>query len=135
MRLDLEEKIANDSRGYATIVAVCSVIAMFLNATGLSSPIAGAILTIVCLTINSVFLGRIFFQEETQGFRLAFGLIVLTMLVALGGACIIIASGFLTIRFDMKAIAVVLVTITIGTSISNHLQIRRMAKSKTDAKA
>jgi len=139
MRFDIEGKIANDARGYATVFAICSVFAMFLSSTWLSSPstraLAGGLFTFVYLMINSVFLGRIFFYDETRGFRVAFGFLVLTMFMALGGACIIIASGFFPIQFDLRAIAFVLAVITIGTSISNHLQIRRTAKSKTETKA
>jgi len=139
MKFSFEEKIANDARGFATVLAICSVFAMFISSTWFSSSsvraLAGGLFTFVYLMINSIFLGRIFFHDETRGFRIAFGFIVLTMFVALGAACIIITSGFFPIQFDMRAIAVVLAVITIGTSISNHLQIRRTAKPKTKTKA
>jgi hypothetical protein len=131
--VDLEEKIANDTRFYATIIAVCSVIAMLINSVTLSSSIAGAFFTFIYLMINSVFLGHIIFQEESPSFRVAFGLLVLIMLIALGAACIIVSSGFFPVRFDTETTIIVLASITAGVSFVNHIRKRTESRSKVQA--
>ncbi len=131
MRLKgLEKTIAEDRRGCFTILAICSTIAMFINSITLSSPVLGILFSSIYLLTNSVFLGRIFFQEESASFRVALGFIVVIMLIALGGAGTIIASGFFAIKFDTNTTIAVLTSITIAISFINHLQIRMKLKSK-----
>jgi hypothetical protein len=126
----LEKTIARDKRGYFTILTVCSTTAMLINSITLSSPILGILFSSVYLLINSVFLGHIFFQEESASFRVAFGFIVIIMLIALGGAGIIIGSGFSAIKFDTNTTIAVLTLITIAISFINRLQVRMKLKSK-----
>ena len=134
MRLKrLEKTIARDKRGCFTILAICSTIAVLINSITLSSPILGILFSSIYLLINSIFLGHIFFQEESASFRVAFGFIVVVMLIALGGAGIIIASGFFAIRFDTNSTIAVLTLITIAISFINRLQIRMKLKSKAHA--
>ena len=126
----LEKTIAEDGRGCFTILAICSTIVMLINSITLSSPILGILFSSIYLLINSIFLGHIFFQEESASFRVAFGFIVVIMLIALGGAGIIIASGFFAIRFDTNTTTAVLTLITIAISFINRLQTRTDLKSK-----
>jgi hypothetical protein len=55
------------------------------------------------------------------------------MFIALGGAAIIIASGFFPIKFDIYTTVGVMTLITIMTSLANHLQRRMKSKSKTNS--
>ena len=131
MRLrELEKTIARDKRGCFTILAICSTIAVLINSITLSSPILGILFSSIYLLINSVFLGHIFFQEESASFRVALGFIVVIMLIALGGAGIIIGSGFFAIKFDTNTTIAVLTLITIAISFINRLQVRMKLKSK-----
>ncbi len=131
MRLrELEKTIAKDKRGCFTILAIFSIIALLVNSITLSSPILGIVFSAIYLLINSIFLGHIFFQEESASFRVALGFIVVIMLIALGGASIIIGSGFFAIKFDTNTTIAVLTLITIAVSFINRLQIRKELNSK-----
>lgn len=134
MRLrELEKTISKDQRGCFTILAVCSAIAMLINSITLSSPILGILFSSIYLLINSVFLGHIFFQEESTSFRVALGFLVAVMLIALGGAGMIIGSGFFAVKFDTDTTIAVLAVITIAISFINRLQVRMKLESKAHA--
>jgi len=121
MKLErLEKTIAHDRRGYFTILALLSIIAMLINAITLSSPILELLFALMYFLINSIFCGSIFFQEEDVGFRIAFGLLVLLMLIATGSAIIIIARALFPIMLNMKTIIAVLSLITILLSVTKH---------------
>jgi len=121
----LEETISTDGKGIFTIIALLSIIGIYANSTRLSSPFLGVILTIVYFTINSVFMGSIFFQDEKTSFRVIFGLLLSLMLVAIGGATIIVASGLIPIKFDTLTTTALLVLITATLSFLNHTKIAR----------
>lgn len=129
----LEKTIAKNRRGCFTILAICSTIAMLINSITFSSSILGILFSSIYLLINSIFLGHIFFQEESASFRVALGFLVVIMLIALGGASIIIASGFFAIKFDTNTTIAVLTLITIAVSFINRIQIGKELKSKAHA--
>jgi len=119
----MENRMANDRRGFFTIISIASTFGMFINSITISSFLFGALFSAIYLLINSVFLGRLFFNDESVGFRVAFGSLVLIMLIPLGSAIIIVGNGlgFLP-TLDMKATISVLISITLGASLSNHLK-------------
>lgn len=129
----VEEAIAKDKKGFFTILAVFSAVVMFINSVTLSSQIIGALLTVSYFAINSIFLGHIFFQEETAAFRTAFGFLVAVMLVALCGATVIVASGFLPVKFDAQTTIVAITVVTVVVSITDHIKTR--TKSRLDSLA
>lgn len=121
----LEETISIDQKGIFTIIALLATIGVYINSTRLSSPLFGGVLTVIYFTINSVFTGSIFFQDEKTSFRVIFGLLLSLMLVSMGGATIIVASGLIPIKFDTLTTTALLVLITATLSFLNHTKIAR----------
>ena len=119
----LEERIAEDHRGYFTIIAFLSILGMLINSIILFSFIVEIPLTLLYFSINTVFCGSILFREEQLPFRIAFGLLVLLMLIALGGAAIIVSSALLPIRLDMKTVLGILGTVTGLLSVIKHTKL------------
>ena len=121
----LEETISIDRKGIFTIIALLAAIGVYFNSTRLSSSFLGVVLTIVYLTINSVFMGSIFFRDEKTSFRVIFGLLLSLMLIAIGGATIIVASSLIPIKFDTLTTTALLALITVILSFLNHTKIAR----------
>jgi len=123
--------IADDRRGYFTILALLSTIGMLINSITLSSPLLEIPLVLIYFLINSVFCGSIFFQEEPTSFRIFLGLLILLMLIVLGGAAIIITNSLFPTRLDMKTITAVLTLITIMFSLLKHTKIYTWLNQET----
>jgi len=121
----LEQTISIDRKGTFTIIALLATIGIYMNSTRLSSPFFGVVLTIIYFTINSVVMGNVFFRDEKPNFRLVFGLLLSLMLVAAGGATIIVTSGLIPIKFDTPTTTALLALITVALSFLNHTKIAR----------
>ncbi|UCE29045.1 MAG: hypothetical protein JSV85_07245 [Candidatus Bathyarchaeota archaeon] len=121
----LEKTISTDRKGIFTIVALLATIGMYANSTRLSSPFFGFALTTIYFLINSVFAGSIFLRDEKPNFRFLLGLLLLLMLVAIGGATIIVASGQIPIKFDNLTTTALLILITMILSFLSHTKIAR----------
>lgn len=126
----LERTIADDRKGYFTILALLSTIGMLINSYTLFSPIVEIPLALTYFLINIIFCGKIFFQEENTSIRITLGLLVLLMLIALGSALTIIASALLPIRLNMKTITAVLSLTTITLSLTKHTKINTWLNPK-----
>ena len=116
----MERTISIDGKGVFTLISLASIIGIYINSTRLSSPYLGVILSIIYFSINSVLTGNIFFRDENANFRAIFGLLLLLMLIAIGGATIIVASAITPIRFDVTATTALLALLTVGISFLNH---------------
>lgn len=121
----LDETISMDRKGIFTIIALLATIGIYTNSTRLSLPFFGVVLSITYFTINSVFTGNIFFRDENPNFRFVFGLLLSLMLVAIGGATIIVASALIPIKFDTPTTTALLALITVTLSSLNHTKIAR----------
>jgi len=121
----LEETISIDRKGIFTLIALLAAIGVYMNSTRLASSFFGVVLSIIYFTINSVFMGNIFLRDEKPNFRLVLGLLLLLMLVATGGATIIVASGLIPIKFDTLTTTALLALITVILSFLNHTKIAR----------
>lgn len=125
MKLEsLQEKITHNKFGCFTILALISAMGIFANSIIFSSFVLGILFTAIYSVINSILLGHIFFHNEKTGFRIAFGFLLLVMLIALGGviAMYIVAFEIFPIRFDIKIISTILCIITSTISFMNHMQ-------------
>jgi uncharacterized integral membrane protein len=126
----LEEMIARDRRCIFTVLAIVSTIAMLINSITFSSPIVGTALTTIYLLINSIFLGNLFFKEESANFRVILGSLVLLMIMALEGSSLIILSSLFTIIFDIKAAIVILNLATLAIWLMRHVGLAKLLKPK-----
>lgn len=119
----MERTISIDGKGVFTLISLASTIGIYVNSTRLSSLYVGVILSIIYFLINSIFTGNIFFRDERVNFRFIFGLFLLLMLIATGGAAIIISSALVPIRFDATATTALLALLTAAISLLNHTKI------------
>ena len=119
----MERTISIDGKGVFTLISLASTIGIYVNSTRLSSLYVGVILSIIYFSINSIFTGNIFFRDESINFRFVFGLFLLLMLIATGGAAIIISSALVPIRLDVTATTALLALLTVGISFLNHTRI------------
>jgi hypothetical protein len=127
----LEEIIARDRRGVFTVLAIVSTIVMLINLITFSSPIIGTVLTTIYFLINSIFLGNVFFKEESANFRVLLGFLVLLMIMALEGASLIITSAVFPIRFDAKATVAILNLATIAIWFMRRVRFAKLSMLKT----
>jgi len=119
----IERTISTDRKGTFMLISLASTIGIYINSTRLSSLYLGVIFSIIYFLINSVFTGNIFFKDESVSFRFVFGLFVLLMLIAIGGAVIIVASALIPIRFNVTTTTALLAILTVGVSFLNHARI------------
>lgn len=122
-KLKLEELIAKDRRGVFTILAIASAIGLLINSIVFRSPLAGVAFTTLYFLINSILVGDAVFREESANFRILFGLLVTLMLIALGGASLIVVSAIFPIRFDAKATVAILTLATAGVWVIRRKRI------------
>ena len=131
---DLENLIDND-RFYAfTILSVASTAGMFISTFVAFYSFLGILFSSIYFLINSVFLGRFFFQDESTGFRIAFGSLVLLMIIALGSATVIIVGGlgFLPIVLSARVTILILASIAVAASAIHRIQIKRRSLVSTN---
>jgi hypothetical protein len=126
----LEEMIARDRRSVFTALAIVSTIVMLINSITISSTIVGTVLTTIYFLINGIFLGNVFFKEESANFRVLLGFLVLLMIMALEGASLIIISAAFPIIFDIKATAVILNLATIAIWFMRRLDFAKLSGVK-----
>jgi len=119
----LEKAVSTDRKGFFTIIALLATIAIYINSTRLSSPLFGVILSIIYFAINSAFMGNIFFRDQNPNFRFVFGLLLSLMLVAIGGAAIMVASALIPIRFNTTTTTILLALMCVALSFLNHTKI------------
>ena len=124
----LEETIARDKRGIFTILAIASTIGILINSIIFLSSIIGIILAIIYFSVNSIFLGNVFFKEENASFRLLLGLLVLLMIIAMEGAFLIIMSAVFPIRFDAKATVAILNLATVAIWFMRRIRFAKILK-------
>lgn len=77
----LESLIARDRTFLLTLTSYVAVLMIYANSTLFKSQVLGIIATILFFLINSVFLGCTVFRKENAYFRLAFGILLLIMLL------------------------------------------------------
>ncbi len=111
----LEEKIAADKKGCFTILSLLSTVGMLFNSLLFLSSLLGIIFSSIYFLINSIFVGRLFFENEDLNFRMVFGFLLLLVCIATGaGAAMFLrALDIFPIPFDIRAITIILIVITI----------------------
>ena len=77
----LESLIARDRTFLFTLISYLTVLAIYANSIMFRSPILGVTATILFLLIDSIFLGSAIFKKEKAFFKLAFGILLLVMLL------------------------------------------------------
>ncbi len=122
----IERTIAADQKGIFTLVSLASAIMIYVNSTNISSLSLGVTFSAIYFLINSAFVGNILFKDESLGFRFVLGFFIVLMLIALGGAAVIIATALVPIQFNVTATFGVLVVLGAGISFLNNRKI--MAK-------
>jgi len=122
----LEKIIATDKRGLFTILALLSTIGIYTNSTNVSSFFVGVLFVAIYFVINSIFLGRIFFQDESTNFRVALGLLLLfTLLAAISGlAMFVVALEIFPVLFTVDIVVTILFITTIAVSLIKRTQMR-----------
>ena len=125
-KLKLEEVITRDRRGVFTILAIASAMGVLVNSILFRSPLIGVAFTGLYFLINSILVGNALFREENTHFRMLFGLLVMLMIIALGGASLIIISALLPIRFDAKATVAILTFATATVWIIRRERVTRL---------
>lgn len=134
MRLkSLEEKIAADKKCCFTILSLLSTVGILFNSVLFLSSLLGIIFSSIYFLINSLFVGRLFFEDEDLNFRTVFGFLLLLVLIATGAGAVMFlrAMGIFPIPFDIRSIVAILSSITIVISLINHIQIRVAIKAKS----
>jgi hypothetical protein len=126
----LEEMIARDKLGVFTVLAMASTIVMLMNSITLSSTIIGTALTTIYFLINSIFLGNLFFKEESTNFRVLLGFLVLLMIMALECSSLIILSSLFPIIFDTKAAVVILNLATVAIWFMRRVRFAKLLMFK-----
>ena len=128
----LENLIARDKLYSFSILSIVSTAGMLINTSTISSIVLGALLSSIYFLINSIFIGRFFFDDESIGFRIAFGSLVLLMLIALGSTAVIVTNGLgiLPTVLSTKVTILILTIITISVSTSYHIQLRRQNQKR-----
>ena len=127
----LEKIIATDKRGIFSILALVSTVGVYINSLTISLFFVGAVFSSIYFVINSIFLGQLFFEDESTNFRVALGLLLLfTLLGAISGlAMFVVALEIFPILFKMEMVVAILSITTIAISLINHIQMRIVTKS------
>lgn len=122
----LEKIIAADKRGLFSTLALLSTIGIYINSTIISSFFAGVLFSSIYFVINSVFLGQIFFQDESTNFRVALGLLLSFMLLATfsGLAMFVVALEIFPVLFKIDIVVAILFITTIAISLIRRIQMR-----------
>lgn len=79
--LQLERKIASDEKLQYSLSSYFIVAVIFINQSFFQSPIIGLPAALVYVSINAVFLGRVFFSSQEPFFRLILGSLAFLMLL------------------------------------------------------
>jgi uncharacterized membrane protein len=77
----LESLVARDRTFLFTLTSYMAVLAIYANSIMFKSPVLGGIATILFFLIDSIFLGSAIFKKENAFFKLAFGILLLVMLL------------------------------------------------------
>lgn len=121
-----EKIIATDKRGLFSILALLSTIGIYINSTIISSFLVGVLFSSIYFIINSIFLGQLFFEDDSPNFRVALGLLLLFMLLAAtnGLVMFVVALEIFPILYKMEVVTATLSMIMIAISLANHIKIR-----------
>jgi hypothetical protein len=124
----LETIIATDKRGLVSALALLSTIGIYANCVTVSSFFGGVLFFSIYSVINSVFLGRIFFQDENTNFRVALGLLLLlTFLAATNGlAMFVVALEIFPVLFTTDLVVAILFITATVISLIRHIQTRKL---------
>ena len=79
----IKEKTVQNERVLFTVISFLSILVIFVNSETLKSFFVGIFALIIYLVINAEILGRAFFEGENHLFKLAFGLLLFIILMAL----------------------------------------------------
>jgi uncharacterized membrane protein HdeD (DUF308 family) len=111
---NLEKSLVQNKNFVYTITSLVGVIVVFLNLNSLESPLIGSIASVVYFGINAVFLGNALFGEEKTFFRLAFGILLLVMLLGFFGWLVLIIY-----NLDASMVTLVLLIVAVLSSLLN----------------
>jgi len=117
----IEKSVTQDKKFLYTIISYSVILATFMNLSSFQSPFIGFTATIIYFLINAIFLGNAFFQKENAFFRLAFGVLLLVMLIGFVGWLVMIIYNLDVIRFTLALI--------IATTLSSILNRRMKTKN------
>ena len=119
----VEELIVRDEKFLCTIVSLVMVLVVSLNSAFILSTAIGITTSLIYFLINTVFLERALFQNETPFTRLLLGSLFLLLLLG------IIGWATLTIyKLDVAAIATVLCIVTGLSSTMNRIKTKHKAR-------
>lgn len=108
--------IAQDNRFLFTSVAILSLVLVWVNFS-FKSPILGAVIAPLYLLINTVFIGQVFFSDQTKAFRLFYGFSILFSLIVVLGA----VTYWFFINFSNLSLLMILLGLITTFSLLNRL--------------
>lgn len=116
----LESLIARDRTFLFTVTSYVAVLAIYANSILFKSPVLGVISTILFFLIDSIFLGNAIFKKESPFFKLAFG--VLLLVIVLSSMSWI---ALITYSLDIfKSTLALLATATISSALNRIVNIK-----------
>lgn len=113
----LEKLVVSDRRLVFTLLSYVSVLAFSTNLITVKLWVIGLVAFTTYFSINGMFLSRVFFEKETLFFRLAFGVLLLIMLLGFVGWLVMIIYDLDVAEFSL----VLLIVATFSSLINNRM--------------
>lgn len=122
-RKTLEEFVTFDKKFGLTFLSYLTVLIIFVNLNVVHSPVIGTIASSAYFLINGAFLGRAFLRRESSFLKLAFGILLLLVLLGLVGWLIMIIY-----NLDILRSLLTLLVVATLSSFLNRLGTRKMQR-------
>lgn len=113
----LEKLVVSDRRLVFTLLSYVSVLVFSTNLITVKLWVIGLVAFTTYFSINGMFLSRVFFEKETLFFRLAFGVLLLIMLLGFVGWLVMIIYDLDVAEFSL----VLLIVATFSSLINNRM--------------
>ena len=121
---ELEKLIVEDAKLRFTLTSYFLILIFYVNLNLTKSFIAGVLSFIFYFLINGTFLAHVFFENETIFSRLAFGALLLIMLLGFVGWLVMIIYNLGAELFSMT----LLVTTTISSLLNRRMKHRNVTR-------
>lgn len=113
----LEKLVVSDRRLVFTLLSYVSVLVFSTNLITVKLWVIGLVAFTTYFSINGMFLSRVFLEKETLFFRLAFGVLLLIMLLGFVGWLVMIIYDLDVAEFSL----VLLIVATFSSLINNRM--------------
>lgn len=126
----LEGLIAENPKLIFTMISYALILILYVNLNTFRSPLLGLLTSVLYFLVNGIFLGQAFFRKEQTFFRLALGMLLLTLILGFVGWLAVIIY-----NLDLLQFALVLFVSTTLSSLLNRKVKKRNATQDTELKA